>query len=358
MLDARSTIRARSPRDEVRLVEATDRRRRRMKKLLCTRAGSVLLAALSLAWLAAPAVAAEHAPAEPEGGKEPSLSDVNKALTNPVSDIWSITFQQNNFVLKHQLPDDLADAVVGDTKDGSDWNSNLLFQPVLPVGISEDWNLITRPVIPLFVSQPHPNLNVGSGDFLDIDRVTAFGDITLMQLVSPTPKLVGHWLLGAGPTWIFPSGGSDFTGFGKYQVGPAAIAGYLSEKWIAGALVQNWWSFAGDGDRASTNSMNLQPFFSYFLPEGWSAGYSGNVLADWKANDGDVWTVPIGASIAKVVKLGKLPVRLALAGQYMPIHPDQFGQKWNIQVTVAPVLPKLIKGYLSDPRHMTFGLGR
>jgi hypothetical protein len=305
-------------------------------------------------WLAGPARAADPAP-KPE---ERSLSEVNKALTNPVSDIWSITFQQNNFVLKHQLPDDIDDALQGRSQDGSSWNSNLLFQPVLPVGISESWNLITRPVIPLFVSQPVPDLDPGSNDFLDIERKVAFGDIALLQLVSPSPKLAGDWLLGLGPTWVFPSAGSDFTGFGKYQVGPAGIVGYLSEKWIAGALVQTWWSFAGDDDRADTSSMNLQPFFAWFLRDGWSVGYSGNVLANWKADDDDVWTVPVGASVAKVVKLGKVPVRLALAAQYMPVHPDQFGQKWNIQLTFAPVLPKLIKGNLTDPGSLRFGLGR
>lgn len=320
----------------------------------------VVLGALLVAGLPA-AVATADGPAEAAHGEAPaapSLSDVNKALTNPVSDIWSITFQQNNFVLKHQLPDGPDDLLRGRSQDGSSWNSNLLFQPVLPVGISDDWNLITRPVIPLFVSQPHPDLDPGSNDFLDIDRTIAFGDIALLQLVSPSAKLAGEWLLGLGPTWVFPSAGSDFTGFGKYQVGPAAVVGYLSDKWIAGALFQQWWSFAGDGDRASTSSMNLQPFFAWFLRDGWSVGYSGNVLANWKADDSDVWTVPIGASVAKVVKLGKLPLRVALAAQYMPIHPDQFGQKWNIQLTFAPVLPKLIKGNLTDPGNMSFGLGR
>jgi hypothetical protein len=28
----------------------------------------------------------------------------------------------------------------------------------------------------------------------------------------------------------------------------------------------------------------------------------------------------------------------------MPIHPDVFGQQWNIQVSLTPVIPKLIKG--------------
>ena len=86
---------------------------------------------------------------------------------------------------------------------------------------------------------------------------------------------------------------------------------------------------------------------TYFLNNGWSIGYSGNVLANWKADKaGDVWTVPLGLGISKVMKLGPLPVKLQLVGQYMVHHPDFGGQKWNIQLQVAPVIPKLIKGNL------------
>lgn len=281
------------------------------------------------------------APADPT---ERSATEINKQLTNPVSDLWSLTFQQNNSVLEYDTPE-----------HGDEWSSNLLFQPVLPIGISENWNLITRPVIPLFVSQPHPNPNDPSRS----ERSTAFGDIALLQLVSATPKLAGNWLLGVGPTWVFPSAGSDFTGSGKWQAGPAALGGYLADKWIAGVLFQNWWSFADHDDRRSTNSMNLQPIASYFLRDGWSVGYSGNILADWKANGrGDVWTVPVGVSVSKVVKFGKLPVRLAVGGQYMVVSPDEFGQQWNLQFIVSPVLPKLVSGFLSEPSTMSFGLAR
>ena len=90
--------------------------------------------------------------------------------------------------------------------------------------------------------------------------------------------------------------------------------------------------------------MNLQPFASVFLGHGWSLGYSGNILADWHASSGQQWTVPIGLQVAKVVKFGPLPVRLALAGQYMPVRPSDFGQEWNIQFVISPVIPKLFKG--------------
>lgn len=280
--------------------------------------------------------------AAPAFAEEQSATEINKQLTNPVSELWSITFQQNNFRV------DPGDG------EGNRWSSNLLFQPVLPVAISDDWNLITRPVVPLFVSTPRPDPE--PGDPTNIDRSTAFGDITLLQLVSPSPKLAGNWLLGLGPSWIFPTANSDFTGQDKYQVGPAALVGYLSEKWILGALYQSWWSFAGSDLRSETASMNLQPFASYFLRDGWSVGYSGNILANWKNSAGSDYTVPIGLAVSKVTKLGKLPVRFQLAVQWMAVQPDLYGQKWNFQLVMSPVLPKLIRGNLVDPSQLEFGL--
>ena len=264
------------------------------------------------------------------GESDPSLTEINKKITNPVSDLWSIAFQQNNFIL---------DMGAGQSER---WNSNLNFQPVLPVALTSNWNLITRPVITVFNSVPHPDPNNPG----DVERTTGFGDTVLMELLSPSPKLAGNWLLGLGPTFIFPTASSDFTGQGKWQVGPAALVGYLAKKWILGALFQNWTSFGGSGNQ-DVNQMNLQPIAAYFLPGGWSIGYSGNILANWKADKaGDIWTIPLGLGVSKVVKFGKLPVRFGLGGQYMVHHPDTSGQKWNIQLMVVPVLPKLIKGNL------------
>jgi len=287
----------------------------------------VILFATSL-WGADPSTTAAVPGGEAQGQ---SMADMNKELSNPVSSLWSIAFQQNNFMLD-----------MGPGQNGR-WNSNLVFQPVIPVALNKNWNLITRPVMTLFSSVPHPDPHHPT----DIDRTTAFGDTVLMELLSPSSKLVGNWLLGLGPTFIFPTASSDYTGQEKYQVGPAVLVGYLSKKWILGALVQNWSSFAGSDNRPDTNQMNLQPIAAYFLPNAWSIGYSGNILLNWKADKaGNTWTVPLGLGISKVLKLGKLPVKVGVAGQYMVHHPDFGGQKWNIQLSVTPVIPKLIKGNL------------
>ncbi len=249
-----------------------------------------------------------------------SSNELAKQVANPVTSLWSIQFQFNNFAL-----------------ESGKWAENLLFQPVLPVSLTKDVNLITRPMIPLYVSVPHPT---ATGEF---ERTTTFGDMILAEILSPANS--GPWLLGAGPSFIFPTAHSDFTGDGKWQLGPAAVVGYLTDKFLVGAFAQQWWSYAGESDRRATSHINIQPFARLFLGEGWSVGYSGNVLADWKARDDDVWTVPIGVGISKIVKFGRLPVNLQIAGQYIPVRP-QGGPEWNVQVQVTPVIPKLIKGTL------------
>jgi len=252
---------------------------------------------------------------------EESASELNRKLTNPVSSIWSISNQFNNFEL-----------------NSGQWSNNWNFQPVLPVSVTKEWNLITRPVMPFYNIVPH---ETAPGEF---ERDAGLGDLTLLELLSPAHS--GNWVLGAGPTAIFPTATSGFTGQGKWQLGPSMVVGYLTKQYFIGVFPQQWWSIGGERGRPDTNQMNLQPIATIFFGEGWSFGYSGNILANWNAPSEDVWTVPIGLGLGKVVKFGRLPVKIQLAVQYMPVHPRISGQEWNVQLQVTPVIPKLIKGVL------------
>src|SRR5215470_9708987 len=111
---------------------------------------------------------------------EDSASELNRKLTNPVNSIWSIANQFNNFELNN-----------------GHWSNNWNFQPVLPVSLTKEWNLITRPVMPFYNIVPHetaPN---------EFNRAAGLGDLTLLELLSPSNS--GNWVLGAGPTAIFPT---------------------------------------------------------------------------------------------------------------------------------------------------------
>ena len=252
---------------------------------------------------------------------EESASELNRKLTNPVSSIWSISNQFNNFELNN-----------------GQWSNNWNFQPVMPVSLTKDLNLITRPVMPFYNIVPH---ETSPGDFA---RDAGLGDLTLLELFSPANS--GNWVLGAGPTAIFPTATSHFTGEGKWQLGPSVVVGYLTKQYFIGVFPQQWWSVGGEHGRPDTNQMNLQPIATLFFGQGWSIGYSGNILADWTAPSEDVWTVPIGVGLGKVVKFGRLPVKIQLAVQYMPVHPRISGQEWNVQLQITPVIPKLVKGVL------------
>ena len=265
--------------------------------------------------------------AEASDGEE-SASELNRKLTNPVSSIWSIANQFNNFELNN-----------------GHWSNNWNFQPVLPLSLTKDWNLITRPVMPFYDIVPHPTIALRPTPHLgEWERDAGLGDLALVELLSPAHS--GNWILGAGPTAIFPTATSPFTGQRKWQLGPTVVFGYLTERYFIGVFPQQWWSIGGVHSRPDTNQMNLQPIATMFFGDGWSLGYSGNILADWNAPSPDVWTVPIGLGLAKVVKFGRLPVKIQLAVQYMPVHPRIDGQEWNVQVSITPVIPKLIKGTL------------
>jgi hypothetical protein len=253
-----------------------------------------------------------------------SLDEVNKELSNPISSIWALQLQENTYWLNK--PDR---NVV-----------NLQFQPVLPIALTDDWNLITRPVFQVMNSTPYVN------ETGHLHRVTGFGDTILATMLSPSPRLAGPWLLAIGPSFIFPTATNSRLGQNKWQLGPAGVFGYLGGKWLAGVFPQQWFSVGGNGSN-TVSQMNIQYFFTYLPGDGWGIGTSPNMLVNWYANkSGNMVTFPVGLNLSKVIKIGPLPVRFAVQGQYMPVHPDAFGQKWNLQFSVTPVIPKLVKGNL------------
>ena len=256
-----------------------------------------------------------------------SASQLAKGITNPVTDLWSLQFQFNNYNLESG----------NFNPEGGKWVNNLYFQPVLPVSLTKDVNLITRPIITLYQTVPHPTLTGSSA------RTTAFGDTVLAQVLSPAHT--EPWIYAAGATWIFPTATSKFTGQGKWQVGPAVGGGYITDKFMLAAFAQQWWSFAGHSDRRYTSQLSLLPLAYLYFDDGWSAGYSGNIQADWTAPSRDVWTVPLGLSVGKVVMFGPLPVQVQIAGQYFAVRPTG-GPEWNVQLQLTPVIPRLIQEVL------------
>jgi hypothetical protein len=283
---------------------------------------TILYALFLVGWTAS--ATAQTAPINQQAATDnQSGAEVSKQVANPLSNLWLMQVQQN-------------DTWVGmPAKGGDRVQSNLQFQPLLPLKLTDNWNFITRPVLQLYNSTPFMD---SSGQK---QRETGFGDTVLAFAVSPGPALVGHWLLAAGPTFIFPTATNSLLGQNKWQFGPTAALGYTGTHFIAYVFPQQWFSIGGNGPK--TSQMSTFYSFVYFFPKGWSVGTNPNVLVNWEAPSGHRVTFPVGLEIGKLTKLGHMPVKFDVQGQYYPVHEQTYGPKWNLQLQVTPIIPSLIK---------------
>jgi len=170
------------------------------------------------------------------------LAEIDRQLNNPLTDIWSLTFQNNTSVK------------TGDDVDGKEYSNNLFFQPFLPfeIGEKKEYMFTLRPVFPL-VTQAVAD---SSGTRGPENRETGIGDIQLLTLVGPN---TGKGLIFAGgATFKFPTASKDSAGQGKLQVGPGGMVFYMGKPWVGGVLAQHWVSVAGDENRADTKQTDVQ----------------------------------------------------------------------------------------------------
>lgn len=270
------------------------------KKIHCIAAGLLLLAT--------PLVHAQ------EAEETLSASDIAKETQNPMADIISVPIQ-NNFAFGIG-PD-----------DGSQFVMNI--QPVIPTDLSDDWRLINRIVLPLISN----NKIMGSK--------AGLGDIQYQGFIGSAKD--GEIIWGLGPILSMPTATDTTLGSEKWSAGPGAVVVSMNGPWVAGALVNNIWSFAGDSDRQDVNAMLIQYFATYNFDKGWYATTSPINTANWEASSGDQWTVPVGGGFGKVVFAGKLPINLQLQGYYNVVAPDN-GPDWSMRFQIQTVLPKALFG--------------
>jgi hypothetical protein len=240
-------------------------------------------------------------------------SELAKKTQNPVADLISVPFQNNiNF----------------EVGDGGYTQNILNIQPVYPVHLDDQWNLITRTIVPV-VHQPP--LIPGT------DRECGLGDIQFTAFLSPRDS--GGLIWGTGPVFRFDTATDETLGQEKWSAGPSVVALKIEGPWVYGALVQNLWSYAGDSDRAHVNEFLLQPFINHNLPHGWYLSSSPIITCNWKADSGNRWTVPVGGGIGKIVRFGKLPVNLSCQGFYNVESPRN-GADWTLRLQMQLLFPK------------------
>jgi hypothetical protein len=255
----------------------------------------------------------------------PTLAEIDRQLNNPLTSIWSLTFQENFSLNK------------GDLADGTDVGNTFFFQPALPIPLGKDMVFIARPVFPLVTNTV---LDPTSEDRAN-GKKTGFGDIQILTAFGPDRRDGVVW--GVGPTFKFPTASNRVLGQEKYQAGPAGMLFHIGKPWILGGLVQHWWSYAGDNDRDHISQTDIQYVIRRSFPGAMSLGMGPTVVIDWEADSGNKLTLPIGLGITKTVRWGKVPIKLRFEPQYSVIRPDDFGTAWNFRIQITPVIPSPFK---------------
>jgi hypothetical protein len=265
--------------------------------------------------------------AESTAGSDPSGSEaeINRNESNPLGTDWFVKVQSNTYLLD---VDEFHTRRVEEV---------IQIQPRITVQLHDGLLFVSRPTLTALESTPYKDAD-GS-----LSRALGFGDLELPMAL--TPELGPNWLVGAGPTFVLPTATTHETGKGKWQAGPAAVLGWQDPDWLAAVFAQQWWSFAGSEQRRAVSTLKVQYFLSRFLRDGWSVGMSPTILVDWKADGGQQLTFPVGLGVGKVLKFGDgTALKLGVQLQYMPIHPDEFGQEMNLQLSIAPVFAPPFRG--------------
>ncbi len=248
--------------------------------------------------------------------EEAQAAALQKATQNPVANLISVPLQNNT---------NFGYGPYNRTQDV------LNIQPVIPAHLGKKWLLISRIIQPI-VWQPYPNQNSG-GEY-------GLGDMNPSFFLSPAKP--GKVIWGVGPAFVIPTATSTITGQGKLSMGPSFVALAQPKHWTIGALANNVWSVAGSGGRPPVNQFLLQYFINYNMKKGWYLSMSPILTANWRASSGNIWTVPFGGGVGRIMKLGFQPVNISGEFYGNAVYPAGTSS-WSMRLQLAFLFPKFTK---------------
>lgn len=240
--------------------------------------------------------------------------ELAKKLANPIASLISLPFQFNY------------DSDIGPIDNGD--RSALNIQPVIPISLNDDWNIISRTILPVVWQD---DIFPGAGS------QSGLGDVVQSVFFSPTQPTESGWIWAVGPVFLLPTATDDLLGAEKWGLGPTAIALKQKGHWTYGALVNHIWSVAGDGSRQDISTTFLQPFLSYTTAGAVTFSLNTESSYDWKSEQ---WTVPLNALLTKVTKLGNQLVSVGGGVRYWAESTNGGPEGWGIRLQLTLLFPK------------------
>ena len=241
-------------------------------------------------------------------------AEIAARVANPWSTLVTVPLQSNY------------DSGLGPLGKGTRAYTN--FQPIVPISLNRDWNLVSRTILP-FVSQS--NIFPGAG------HQSGIADTLQSFFLSRKEPTAGGWIWGAGPALLLPTGSHDLLSYKKWAGGPTAVALKQDGPWTYGMLAYHIWSYASTGPgRPEISQTFAQPFLLYTTRNAWTFGINTETTYDWV---GRKLTVPVNVVVQKLVRFAPLPVQFGVGVRYHAISPrngpDGFGARAVVTVLFA-----------------------
>ena len=256
-----------------------------------------------------------------------SNTEIAKASQNPITMIYSLPIQNNTYI------------GLGD----SDEVKNVAnFQPVVPMDLNEDWDIVWRMIMPITTTPGVPNAFNPSDEATSFSGgATGLGDTTLSAFLAP--KKTGKFIWGAGGVLYMPTATEDVLKTKQWGAGPSFVGLTMQGKWTYGALIMNVWSFGADDNYAGAKKIDflqLQPFVNYNMGDGWFLTSVPIITAMWDQKSDDRWTVPLGGGFGKGFKLGNLPISATAQAYYNVVTPETTGETWQLRLQAQIFFPR------------------
>ncbi|WP_180897740.1 transporter [Martelella soudanensis] len=201
------------------------------------------------------------------------------------------------------------------------------FKPIIPFELNDNWNLITRTIVPVVFQ---------NDVFGPSGKQFGLGDTTTSLFLSPVDTGVDGLIWGAGPIFLLPTATDDYLGGEKWGAGPTAIIIKQTGPTTVGFLGSHVWSFAGNDNRDDVNATFLQPFITYRFSRVWSVGLTTETTYDW---ENDAWSVPVDLTLSRLVKFGDQPVNLTAGVRYWAETPDGGPDRWGARLGLSFIFP-------------------
>jgi len=241
-------------------------------------------------------------------------TELAKKLANPVASLISVPIQANY------------DENFGPNEEGSVWKVNI--QPVVPITLNDEWNLISRTILPIIEQEDY--LTSGLGE-------SGIGDILQSVFFSPAKPTPRGLIWGLGPALLLPTASENALGGEKWGIGPTAVALKQNGPWTYGALFNHIESFAGDDDRADVSATFIQPFVSYITKTKTTIGLSMESTYDWESEQ---WSVPINFTVNQLLKIGSQIIQVGGGIRYWADSPDNGPEDWGARIQLTFLFPK------------------